>query len=166
MTALPKANLTPLPAAVLKREDIAELSGLEVMQSMQAGKLPPPPIAETANFTLVDVADGRVVFEGMPSERFLNPLGTVHGGWIATLIDSAMGCATHTKLKPGQVYTTIEMKLNYTRAVLPQTGLVRCEGYVVHAGGRIIFTEARLTDKDGKILAHGSETCLVMDARQ
>ncbi|MDE1154014.1 MAG: PaaI family thioesterase [Micavibrio sp.] len=154
-----------LPAATLKREDIANLTGLEVMQAMMNGKLPPPPIAETANFTLADVQDGRVVFEGMPSDRFLNPLGTVHGGWIATLIDSAMGCATHTKLKVGQAYTTIEMKLNFTRAVMPHTGLIRCEGYVVHAGSRIVTTEARMTDAAGKILAHGSETCLIMDAK-
>jgi len=164
-TVQAKIATSPLPAAPLKREDIAGLSGLDIMLAMQAGKLPPPPIAETAHFTLAEVGDGRVVFEGTPTPEFLNPLGTVHGGWIATLIDSAMGCATHTKLKAGQIYTTIEMKLNYTRAVLPQTGLVRCEGYVVHAGSRIITTEARMTDANGKILAHGSETCLIMDAK-
>jgi uncharacterized protein (TIGR00369 family) len=139
------------------------LSGFELLQRMVKGDLPPPPFAGTTNIRLTEVEDGRVVFTGTPTGAFLNPLGTVHGGWIATIIESALGCAVHSKLQPGQTYTTTAMTVNYVRALLPDSGEVRCEGVAVHSGRRTATSEARLVDAKGRPIAHGSETCLIMD---
>ena len=137
-------------------------SGLEFLQGMLAGAHPGPPISQTNDFWAVEADYGRAVFEGLPGPRFLNPLGTIHGGWISTLLDSAMGCAVHTTLKAGFGYTTVDMSITFTRAVLPSTGKVRCEGKVIHVGGRIATSEGRLYDAAGKLLAHGTETCMIM----
>ena len=118
------------------------------------------------DFDLVEAGEGRVVFEGRPSPRFFNPLGTIHGGWTATILDSAMACAAHSTLKPGEGYTTLEMKLNYVRPVMPDSGTVRCEGRLIHRGGSVITTEGSLVDARGKLLAHGTETCLVFGAKK
>lgn len=137
------------------------MSGLELFRAMVAGELPAPPIGRTNHFRLVEAEHGRVVFEGRPSLDFYNPLGTVHGGWIATLLDSALGCAVHSTLPAGQGYTTLEIKVNYVRPVLERTGPVRSTGRIVHAGSRVATADATLTDAAGKLYAHGSTTCLV-----
>lgn len=141
--------------------DVAELSGIEQLQRVIAGEYPDPPIAERMNFALVEVSEGRAVFQGMPGERHLNPLGGVHGGWAATVVDSALGCCVHTLLKAGEAYSTAEMKINYTRPITPQTGLVTCEGKVVHKGRTLAVSEARLMDANGRLLAFGTETCSI-----
>lgn len=146
---------------VLPLARIREMDGLSQLEVMIAGEFPAPPIARTLGFTLVEVEPGRAVFAGIPAFDHLNPLGTVHGGWAATLLDSALGCAVHTTLKAGEAYTTVEFKVSLVRPILPETGEVTCEGRIVHRGARIATSEASLRGPDGKLYAHGSETCLI-----
>jgi uncharacterized protein (TIGR00369 family) len=138
-----------------------ELSGLEYIQAIFAGELPPPPIAELIGFRLVEVAEGSAVFEMEPGPQHYNPIGSVHGGIALTLLDSAMGCAVHTTLERGVGYTTLEVKTNFVRPITADTGLIRCEGAVVHRGARIATAEGKLSDPGGKLLAHGTTTCLI-----
>jgi uncharacterized protein (TIGR00369 family) len=144
------------------RDRMAGLSGLELMESMVAGELPPPPIAETLGFRLVEVAHGRAVFECEPAEYHYNPIGIVHAGLATTLMDSAMGLAFVTTLAEGVGWTTLELKANFTRALTADTGLVRCTGSVVHPGRRVATTEARIEDSAGRLCAHGTGTILVL----
>jgi uncharacterized protein (TIGR00369 family) len=124
--------------------------------------LPRAPVAELVGFELIELGEGRASFRMDPAERHYNPLGTVHGGIAATLLDSAMGVAVHTTLDEGQTYTTLELKVNYVRAITQDTGPVVATGSVIHRGGRVATAEARLTDADGRLLAHGTSTCLIM----
>ncbi len=150
---------------VVSREVLTAGDGLSFLRGIIDGSQPAPPFAQTMDFDLVEADEGRVVFVGRPSPRFFNPLGTIHGGWTATILDSAMACAAHATLKPGEGYTTLEMKLNYVRPVMPESGTVRCEGKLIHRGGTVITTEGKLVDERGKLLAHGTETCVVFPAR-
>jgi uncharacterized protein (TIGR00369 family) len=150
---------------VADREVFATLGGLQLLEKMIAGELPAPPIARTLGFTLAEVGEGRAVFEGSPSEALLNPLGSVHGGWALTLIDSATGCAVHTTLPAGTGYTTVETKVNFTRRIPADGGRVRCEGQVVSRGRQIATAEARLLGADGKLLAHGTSTLIILPPR-
>jgi uncharacterized protein (TIGR00369 family) len=138
-----------------------ELSGIEYVRQIFDGELPPPPIAELMGFRGVEFEHGRAVFEMTPGPQHYNPIGTVHGGVALTLLDSAMGCAVHTTLAAGVGYTTLELKANLVRAITAETGLIRCEGSVVHVGSRIGTAEGRLVDAAGKLLAHGTTTCLI-----
>jgi uncharacterized protein (TIGR00369 family) len=142
--------------------DFAGLSGIETLRAMIAGTFPSPSIASTLGFTLVEVDSGRAIFEGAPSERVLNPLGFVHGGFALTLIDSCTGCATHTLMPPGVGYTTVETKVNFVRAITPSTGVLRAEGVVVAHGRTIITAEGKLIDAKGKLYAHGTSTLMVL----
>jgi uncharacterized protein (TIGR00369 family) len=146
-------------------EAIKHLSGLDMLRAMIAGDLPAAPIAEPLGFRLVEVEKGRAVFEGTPGPHLLNPLGSVHGGYALTLIDSACGCAVHTELDAGIGYTTVETKVNFTRAIDPAGGPVRCEGKVLSRGRQIATAEARLTSGDGKLLAHGTSTLIILAPR-
>jgi len=148
-----------------RAEDLASLSGLEFLRAMMNGDQPSPRMSDTLGFRLVEIAEGLAVFEGEPTPALLNPLGAVHGGWALTLIDSATGCAVHTALPPGVGYTTIETKVNFTRAIAPDGGTVRCEGRVVTSGRRIATAEARLLSADGKVLAHGTSTLMILAPR-
>ena len=140
----------------------ADLSGVEQLRLGLEGKAPIAPIAKTVGFELVEVEEGRVVFEGAPSLAMYNPIGTVHGGWIATLLDSACGCAVHSLLKPGQAYTTLELKTVFHRAL--SAGItVRAEGRIIQHGRRAAFSEARLKGLDGKLYATATSTLLVME---
>lgn len=150
---------------VCTREEMAGLSGLDFLREMIAGRLPAPPIAQTLGFLLVEAEPGRAVFEGVPGPSLLNPLGSVHGGWALTLIDSATGCALHTELPAGFGYTTVETKANFTRAIAPDGGAVRCEGRLVTKGRQIATAEARLLAADGRILAHGTSTLIILAPR-
>jgi uncharacterized protein (TIGR00369 family) len=136
-------------------------SGLAFLLKLLDSTHPAPPFSEVCDIWPVEVSQGRALFDARPSARFYNPMGTVHGGWISTVLDSAMGFAVHSMLKAGQTYTTIELKMNFVRPIFEQTGIVRCEGKIVHAGGRLATAEARLTDAAGKLLAHGSSTCMI-----
>jgi uncharacterized protein (TIGR00369 family) len=139
-----------------------ETSGLEYLEEMVAGRIPQPPIGATLGFRLVEVGEGRAVFEGEPSEYVLNPLGTVHGGVALTLVDSATGCAVLTMLPPGVGYTTIETKANFVRPILPETGMLRCTARVLHVGRRTATADARVEDAGGRLYAHGTSTLLVL----
>ena len=139
----------------------ANLSGLEQLRKMIAmGRR--PSIASTLEFNLVEVEDGFAAFEGAPGDFVYNPIGVVHGGYAATLLDSACGCACHTKLAPGQGYTTLELKVAYHRAMTRDTGKVRAEGHVLTFGRRAAFSEAKLTDASGRLLASATSSLLVM----
>src|SRR5438093_11660614 len=138
-------------------------SGLELLKDVFSGKLPPPPITATMGFRGVEVGEGKAVFEGEPGEFLYNPIGSVHGGYAMTLLDSAMGCAIHSTLLAGETYTTLEAKVNFIRPISTDTGPVRCEGALAHRGDRIATAEGKLiAERTGKLLAHGSTTCLVM----
>jgi uncharacterized protein (TIGR00369 family) len=139
-----------------------ESSGLETIRAIFAGRLPPPPIAELMGFRGVEVELGRAVFEFEPGPQHYNPIGSVHGGVAMTLLDSAMGCAIHSMLDAGVRYTTLEVKTNFVRAMTVDTGLVRCEGTVLHSGSRVATAEGKLLDGEGKLLAHGTTTCLIL----
>jgi len=147
-------------------KDVRALAGIEFLRAMMAGDLPAPLMSRTLGFRLVEAGEGVAVFEGEPSPNLLNPLGAVHGGWALTLIDSATGCAVHTTLPPGVGYTTVETKVNFTRAIAPDGGTLRCEGRVVTRGRRIATAEARLLDAEGRVLAHGTSTLMILEARQ
>ena len=137
-----------------------DLSGIEQLRAMIAAEAQPS-IGRTLDFSLVEVGDGLAVFEGRPDERTYNPMGTVHGGYAATLLDSACGIATHSKLAPGQTYTTLELKVAYHRAMSASTGPVRAIGSVISFGRRVAFAEARLTDHEGRLLASATSTLLI-----
>jgi uncharacterized protein (TIGR00369 family) len=138
------------------------MSGLEALQALVEGKFAPPTIATTMGFTLVHVEHGVAVFEGEPSNRILNPLGAVHGGWALTLIDSACGAAGHTTLPPGVGYGTLETKANFVRPISPDTGKLRAEGRVLALGRTILTADAKITDAKGKLYAHGTSTCMII----
>jgi uncharacterized protein (TIGR00369 family) len=137
------------------------LDGLDLFKGLLAGKYPAPPITKALGFSLIEVEEGRVVFGYTPVFDHYNPLGSVHGGVAATLLDSVMGCCIHTMLKAGIGYTTVEIKVNYVRAMTDKTGPVRAEGKVINVGSRIGTSEGRLVDAAGKLLAHGTTTCLI-----
>ena len=150
---------------VARPDQIQGKSGLEVMQAMLAGELPYPHIMQTLDYSLLEVDKGRAVFQGVPQLMHYNPLGSVHGGWYATLLDSALGCAVHTTLDVGQGYTTAELGIHIVRAASHTSGPLRAIGHVVHVGRQLATAEARIVDADGKLYAHGSTTCLVFQAR-
>jgi len=140
-----------------------ELSGLDLLRRIAAGELPPAPIQATLGFTLDAVEHGRAVFSADVEERHYNPLGTMHGGVAATLLDSAMACAVHSTLPAGTSYTTLEFKVNLVRPATAATGRIVAEGTLVHRGGRVATAESRLvTADDGRLLAHATTTCLVV----
>ncbi|MGE0846210.1 MAG: PaaI family thioesterase [Flavobacteriaceae bacterium] len=143
-------------------EILREMDGLSQLRGVASGELPSPPIGRVFNFGLAEVEKGRAVFTGTPTADHLNPLGTVHGGWAATLLDSALACAVHSTLEKGEGYTTVEFKVNLVRPITPQTGKVTCTGTVINRGRQIATSEARLEDAGGKLLAHGVETCIIM----
>ncbi|MCC7049165.1 MAG: PaaI family thioesterase [Alphaproteobacteria bacterium] len=142
-------------------ETLRAMSGLEFLRAIVAGRLPAPPIAEVLRFRLVEVEQGRAVFQGVPDRAFYNPIGSVHGGYAATLLDSCMGCAVHSTLNRGQGYATLEIKVNLVRALTEATGLVRAEGRILHSGRTTATAEGKLTDAGGKLYAHGTTTCTV-----
>ena len=140
----------------------SELSGLEFLEAMARGELPPPPIMSTLGFGGFAVGPGWARFSMTPGEHHYNPIGSVHGGVAATLLDSALGCAVHTALEAGVGYTTVDLRVTFVRPLSSDTGPVRCEGRVIHVGSRIGTAEGRITDADGRLYAHGSATCLIL----
>ena len=148
-----------------KPGDVKGLTGKQVLQGIIDGTFPQAPISQAMSFWIVEIGDGFAAFEGEPGPHVLNPRGTVHGGWALTLIDSATGCAVHTELQAGTGYTTVETKVNFTRAIAQDGGKVRCEGRVVTRGRQIATAEARLLAEDGKLLAHGTSTLIILPPR-
>src|SRR3712207_4134804 len=137
------------------------LTGLEFLRKVVSGELPRPPISALLNFQLAELSEGRAVFTVEPAEYHYNPIGVVHGGLAATLLDSSMGCAVHSVLPAGAGYTTLEIKVNYVRAMTAETGLVRCEAQVVYVGGRTATAEGRVLDESGRLYAHATTTCII-----
>ena len=152
------------PGVVPARE-ARGMTGLAIMQALLEGRFPYAPIAETLDFFLVEVDKGKATFQGTPQAKHLNPMGTVHGGWYATLLDSALGCAVHTMLPAGRGYTTAELGINLVKAIGPKAPRVRAEGKVIHCGRQLATAEARLYGPDGTLYAHGTTTCLVFEVR-
>ena len=150
------------PPGVAAPNAVMALTGLEMFEAIREGRLPSVPIGATMDFHPIEFEYGRFVFQGRPSERFMNPMGTIHGGWIATLLDSCVACAIHTTLPAGKGYTTAELKVSYVRALTPQVGLVRAEGRIINAGRQVGFAEGRLVGPDGKLYAHATTTCVVL----
>jgi uncharacterized protein (TIGR00369 family) len=138
------------------------MSGFEFLQKIVAGELPQPPLASLMDFQIVELAEGRAVFAVDPAEYHYNPIGVVHGGLAATLLDSAMGCAVHSMLPAGTGYTTLELKVNFIRAMTAETGRVRAEGKLIHLGARTATAEGRVIDESGKLYAHATTTCLIL----
>jgi len=145
--------------------DLSTMTGLEQLQYAFDPTRPErgPGIGKTLGFTVIEMEEGRVVFGGQPDESVYNPIGTVHGGYAATLLDSCVGCAVHSALKAGQGYTTLELKVAYHRAMTKDTGPVRAEGKVIQVGRRAAFAEGRLTDLEGRLYATATSTLLVFD---
>ena len=154
------------PGPGLARPDqIAGKTGLEMMEAMLRAEIPYAAIAKTLNFQIIEVSPGRAVFQGKPLPEHLNPLGTIHGGWFATLLDSALGCAVHTMMPAGRAYTTAELGVNLVKALTPKVERVRAEGKVIHCGRQLATAEARLVGPDGTLYAHATTTCLVFEMR-
>jgi uncharacterized protein (TIGR00369 family) len=145
--------------------EIAGKTGRQILQAIVDGELPQPPIAETLSFWLTEVGEGFAAFEGEPSRRALNPMGGVHGGWALTLIDSACGCAGQSLLPAGAGYATVETKGNFSRPILADSGRVRIEGRVIAQGRQILSAEAKVLSPEGKVLAHGTSTLIVLGPR-
>jgi uncharacterized protein (TIGR00369 family) len=148
---------------ISRPEQLAGKTGLQIMQGMLEGELPYPYIAETLDFGLVSVEEGSATFQGTPQLMHYNPLGSVHGGWFATLLDSALGCAVHSALPVGRGYTTAELSVNIVRAASVKTGPLRAMARVIHCGRQLATAEGRIVGPDGKIYAHGTTTCLVFE---
>lgn len=140
------------------------LSGLDFLRAILEGRLPPPPIAQVLGFSLAEVEEGRVVFTVEPGEHHYHPMGLVHGGLLATVLDSAMACAVHTKVEAGTVETTIELHVHYVRPVSRESGLLRAEGRLLHLGGRLATAQGRVLDATGRLVAHGTTSCLLVPA--
>jgi len=156
-----RANLAE--AGVADRDTLRSRSGMEFLSGIGSGAIPPAPIAELLGITPISVEPGRTVFQGMPTLAHYNPSGVVHGGYAASLLDTALGCSIHTMLPAGKGYTTLELKVNYIRAMTDKTGPVRAEATVVNVGGQVGIAEARITDANGKLYAFATTTCLVFD---
>ena len=147
------------PAEIMNR------TGLSFLTGMIAGEFPQPPIGATLGFHLAEVSEGYACFEGLPERRHYNPIGTVHGGFAATLLDSALGCAIFSTLQKGEAWTTLELKLNMVRPISEDTGPVRAEGRIVHRGRTIATSDGTLKDRAGKLYAHATTTCMIFPAK-
>jgi uncharacterized protein (TIGR00369 family) len=152
-----------LAPGVAPREQVFSMTGMEVFEAIFAGKLPPAPIGDSLDFIPAHMEPGLAIFQGKPQLRHYNPLGTVHGGWFCTLLDSALGCAVHTTLSAGKGYTTLELKVNMLRPLTDAVPLVRAEGKVIHAGRQVATAEGRIVGPDGKLYAHATTTCMIFD---
>ena len=148
---------------VARPDQVAGRTGLEMMHAMLAGEIPYAAIAKTLNFQIIEVGPGTAVFQGTPIDAHLNPMGGIHGGWFATLLDSALGCAVHTMMPAGRAYTTAELSVNIVKGLTPKVPRVRAEGKVIHCGRQLATAEARLVGADGTLYAHATTTCLVFE---
>ena len=150
---------------VVAPEILQSYDGLGFLKAIIGGKAPHPPISELLGFHLTEIEQGRAVFEGLPEFRHYNPIGTVHGGFAATLLDSALGCAVFSTIAKGDSWTTLELKFNLVRPLNEDTGLVRAEGRIVHRGRTVATAEGDLKDRAGKLYAHASTTCMIFPAK-
>lgn len=158
-----KAELTNSKFGLIPHDAWREIASLEIFQKMIEGELPQPPIAKTLGFRLEKIESGRAEFTGTSKTDFYNPLGTTHGGYIATLLDSAMGCAIQSTLEAGKGSTSLEFKVNFVRPVFDKTGTLRAIGEIINVGKQIITAEAKLVDEAGKLYAHATTTGFIFD---
>lgn len=158
-----KSETAPINYGLIPTEIWRAEKPIEIFRKMVARELPAPPIAESFDFLLTEIGDGRAVFEGKPHQKFYNPLGTIHGGFITTLLDSAMACAIHSTLDAGKGSTSVEIKVNFVRPIFEQTGNLKAVGETVNVGRQIASAEGRLLDANGKLYAHGTTTCFIFD---
>lgn len=147
-------------------ETSKSMTGLHYLRAIERGVIPPPPIARLLGFSLKEVDVGQAVFELEPGEHHYNPIGMVHGGVASTVLDSAMGCAVHSTLPAGTGYSTIELKINFIRPLTSKTGKVLCEARVIHTGSSLATAEGKLVDRDGRLYAHGTTTCIIFDPKR
>ncbi len=153
----------PVEYGVTPTDVMASMPGIDFVRAIFDGKLPAPPIMQTIEPFDSTAEPGHVVMHSIPGLRHYNPIGVVHGGYAATLLDSAMGLAVHTTLLPGTGYTTLEFKVSFIKAMTKDTGAVRTEGKILNVGRRAATAEARITDAKGRLLAHATTTCLVFE---
>ena len=153
------SSQTPNGSPVTVRRAV---SGLEYFREMAAGRVPVPAMIALLNLRLTEVDKGRVVFVGTATEQFYNGLGVAHGGYAATVLDSALGCAINSMQPAGRIFTTLELKINYTRPLTREAGEIRCEATVLHSGSRTATAEARMVDAQGRLYAHATTTCIVV----
>ena len=165
LNLLNEMEFTLKSADVVPLETLLSMSGLDFLNGIVDGSLPPPPMAATLGFHLAEASLGRVVFEGVPEFRHYNPIGSVHGGFAATLLDSALGCSIFSTLSKGETWTTLELKLNFVRGLTKDTGPVRAEGRVIHRGRSVATSEGDVRDRDGKLYAHATTTCMIFPAK-
>ena len=151
---------------VASLDQITSYDGIGFLKAIIDGTLPKPPIADLLGFDLVEVESGKAVFEGTPEYRHYNPIGTVHGGFALTLMDSCMSCAVQTMLKQGEIYTTLELKVNLVRAITKDTGLIRATGRLIHRGRTTGTAEGDVRDVAGNLLAHGTTTCMIFPPKK
>ena len=156
-----EAPLSFPPPGIVPKDVVQALDGMQFLQGLMDGHFPPAPIAVLLGFHPSELAPGRAVFSAVPDARHYNPLGTVHGGYASTLLDSCMGCAIHSRLGTGQAFTTLELKVNFVRARSEATGLVRAIGTAIHVRRQIATGEGRLVDSRDRLLAHATTTCLL-----
>lgn len=157
-------GLPPRVTGPVPPTEVVGMSGLEFLRSIGDGERPMPPMAGIIPVRPIEVEFGRIVFEGLPDASFYNTLSTVHGGYAATLLDTAMGCAVHSTLPAGRGYTTLELKTNFVRPMTEATGKVTVEGKIIHSGGRVATAEGFLRDAERRLIAHGTTTCMVFAA--
>lgn len=160
-----KIRASLAPAGILPLPELANQTGLEALNHIISGKYPQVPFGETLDYILIHAEYGQVTFQGRPSVRFYNPMGTVHGGWYCTLLDSALGCAVHTTLPVGKAYTTLEIKVNMIKALTDKVPLVRAIANVVHVGKSTATAEAKLIGADGTLYAHATTTCFIFNVK-
>lgn len=156
----------PFATGVVPIETIMARSGLAFLKEVVEGRQPQAPMCATLGFHLAEVGEGYAVFEGAPAFRHYNPIGTVHGGFAATLLDSALGCAVFSTMAKGESWTTLELKLNLTRPLSKDTGPVRAEGRIVHRGRTVATADGTIKDRAGKLYAHATTTCLIFPAKE
>ena len=152
-----------LKFGLIPKEVWREQSGLEIFRRMVAGEYPQAPIAGTLDFSLTKIENGRAEFVGAPKENYYNPFGTTHGGYIATLLDSAMACAVHSTLEAGQGSTSLEFKINFVRPIFQKTGTLKAVGETVNVGRQVATAEGKLIDESGKLYAHATTTCFIFN---
>lgn len=152
-------------AGLAKPEQVAGMSGLEVMTALLRGELPHPYMADTLECELVEISEGLAIFQATPQLKHYNPMGSVHGGWYMTLLDFALGCAVQTKVPAGRAYTTSQVNVNIVRAATIKTGPLRCIGTALHVGRQVGTSEAKIVGPDGMLYAHATTTCAIFDAR-
>ena len=151
---------------VVPVEMLLQHDGLTFLRGLMAGQFPAPPMTQTLGFMLSEVDPGRVVFSGEPQFKHYNPIGSVHGGFAMTLLDSALACAIHSTLAKGETYTTLEIKVNLVRPITQETGLVRAEGRIIHRGRSLGTSEGDIKDASGKLYAHATTTCMIFPAKR